>query len=81
VSDNVTPISVVPIDAEQTAMWNAGADFLRELADQMEAGEISEMVVVYNSLTERSFASFGHFEDRWRLLGALEDAKQSVADT
>jgi len=80
VSDNVTPISVVPIDADKLDWCLSAANTLRDIADQMEAGEISEMVVVYNSLTERGFVSFGHFEDRWRMLGALEYAKQSVSD-
>ena len=78
-SDNVTPISVVPIDPAKLEWHLSAANTLRDIADQMEAGEISEIVLVFNSLEERSFASFGHFEDRWRLLGALEYAKQSVA--
>lgn len=71
-------MKVVPLNAEQTARWNVGADFLRELADRVEAGEIPDIVVVYNDLTEKCFASYGHFEDRWRLLGALEYAKLSI---
>lgn len=46
----------------------------------MEAGEITELVAVYNDLEGSCFASVGHFDDRWRLLGALEYAKQSVAN-
>ena len=77
-SDNVTPISVVPIDADKLNACLEAADALRDIADQMEAGEISEIVIVYNDIAKRCFASFGQFEDRWRLLGALEYAKQSV---
>lgn len=70
---------LVPIDPAKLDLWTSAADTLRDLADKMEAGEISELVVVYNDISERCFASFGHFDDRWRLLGALEYAKQSVA--
>lgn len=58
--------------------WASGAAFLRELADRFERGDILEMVVVYNDRVEKVFESFGHFDDRWRLLGALEYAKNSV---
>lgn len=58
--------------------WAEAARWLRELADRFEAGEIAEAVCVVNDRADNSFVSFGHFEDRWRLLGALEYAKASV---
>jgi len=79
VSDKPTVAHLVPIDPAKLDQWREGADLLRDIADRMEAGEIGELVVVYNHIAERCFASFGHFDDRWRLLGALEYAKQSVA--
>lgn len=58
--------------------WNESARWLRELADRFEAGEIQEMVCVINDIEGNCFHSFCHFDDRWRILGALEYAKNSV---
>lgn len=58
--------------------WADAAKFLRELADRFEAGEVTEAVVVYNDSSDKHYASWGHFDDRWRLLGALEYAKGGV---
>ena len=76
-SDNVTPIALV--DPAHQAWCDEGADILRGIADRIASGPIKEMVVVYRDGDDNCFASFGQFEDRWRLLGALEYAKQSVA--
>jgi len=51
---------------------------LIDLADRFEAGDITECVVVFNDREEAAFASWGSFDDRWRLLGALEYAKAGV---
>lgn len=51
---------------------------LREMADQVEAGEVTEFVVVANNKAEVCFFAIGCFDDRWRILGALEYAKQTV---
>lgn len=75
-SDNVTPISLV--DPARQAWRDEGADMLREIADRVASGQIKELVVVYRDGEDNVFASLGHFEDRWRLLGALEYAKNSV---
>jgi hypothetical protein len=58
--------------------WKSAAAYLRELADRFEKGEISEAVVVFNDRENNCFESFGHFEDRWRLFGALEYAKAGM---
>lgn len=54
------------------------AAYLRELADRMEAGGITDIVVVFNDAREPAYASWGKFKDRWRLYGALEYAKACV---
>lgn len=66
---------------DATREWRAsGAELLRELADLVENGDVSEFVVVTNRLDEGCFEARGHFEDRWRILGAIEYAKQSVSN-
>ena len=58
--------------------WDEGAAYMRDLADRMERGEISECAIVINDRAENAYATFGHFDDRWRLMGALEYAKSRV---
>ena len=58
--------------------WRDAAEYLREMADRFERGEILDAVLVYNDKQDKCFASWGNFEDRWRLLGALEYAKAGV---
>lgn len=70
--------TLVPINRTKAEWWGETATFLRELADRCDAGEITECVIVYNDKTEAAFASYGHFDDRWRILGALEYAKATV---
>lgn len=66
-------LKVKPSDADRDM-----ADELRQLADRLEAGEISELSVVANIRTEQSFLTYNKFDDVWRLLGALEYAKIGV---
>ena len=72
------PISIVPINRARMEKWREAAAYLRDLADQIEAGDISDVVIVCNNTAENFFTSFGEFEDRWRLLGALEYAKAGI---
>lgn len=58
--------------------WASAANYLRNLADRFEKGGISEAVIVFNDRENSCFESFGHFDDRWRLLGALEYAKSAL---
>ena len=62
----------------QTTGNPKGAKYLHELADKIESGEIRDCVVVFDNHTKKCFESFVEFSDRWRLLGALEYAKQQV---
>ena len=72
-----TPV-IALVDRARMEKWREAAAYLRDLADQIEAGDISDLVVVHNNVAENFLASFGEFEDRWRLLGALEYAKAGV---
>lgn len=54
------------------------AEYLRELAERMDRGEIKDCVVVFNDMENKAYERYAVFEDRWRLLGALEYAKDSV---
>lgn len=65
-------------DPDKEEEWKRAAAYLRELADRFEKGEITEAVVVCNDRENTCFSSWGHFDDRWRVLGALEYAKNSV---
>lgn len=59
-------------------VWGDAATYMRELADRMESGEIAECAIVINDRDGNCFESWGHFDDRWRLLGAIEYAKSKV---
>lgn len=54
------------------------AQRLRDIADDLEAGKISELVVVAHDRSDGTYLTASDFEDRWRLLGALEYAKSKA---
>ena len=56
------------------------AKWLRELAERILDGSVVDVVVVCNDVDGPFYQSWGHFDDRWRILGALEYAKQGVAN-
>ncbi len=58
--------------------WIEAASTLRELADRFEKGEITEAVIVYNDRERTCLGSWGFYDDRWRMLGALEYAKSGL---
>lgn len=62
-------------DPERRRKWNDADEQLREIAEQCERGELTDVAVVYAKRDEKVVASWGEYEDRWRLLGALEYAK------
>lgn len=71
-------MKLIDLKDHRTGEWASAAAYLRELAERFERGEISEAVLVFNDRENTCFESWGHFEDRWRLLGALEYAKQTA---
>lgn len=71
-------MKLVELTNPKSAQWDDAAAYLRGLADRFEKGEITEAVVVFNDKVNTCFESWGHFDDRWRLLGALEYAKGGV---
>ena len=63
----------------EKAVWiEEAVDFLRELADKVEAGGVSEIAVIWNDRGENAFGGYGMHNDKWRMLGALEHAKMIV---
>lgn len=54
---------------------------LREIADKVEAGDVREILVVANDQGENVFIGAGRFDDRWRILGALEYARGQVHES
>lgn len=71
-------MKLIDLKNHRTEEWKSAAAYLRELAERFENGEVSEAVLVFNDRENTCFESWGHFEDRWRLLGALEYAKQKM---
>ena len=69
---------VSPITAARADELKHRADHIREIADRYEAGDISEIAIVLNDRAGCMFESHGFFDDRWRILGALEYAKSCV---
>lgn len=72
----VTPLD----DPKRRKKWNDAAEYLRELATRCEAGELTDLVIVYNRKDEKVVGSWAEFEDRWRILGALEYAKSCLME-
>lgn len=56
------------------------ADTLREIAEQIESGEVRDLVVVWDHRGENKYKSNGFFDSRWRMLGAIEYAKKYVME-
>ena len=56
------------------------ADLLRGYADDVESGAITDFVFVACHGEDGTFMRSSSFQDRWRMLGALEYAKSSVVD-
>ncbi len=65
-------------DAHEQQRRKDDADILRDIADRIENGEITECIVVANNREDNVFERFGTFQDRWRMLGAIEYAKSGV---
>ncbi|OAN56937.1 hypothetical protein [Sphingobium sp. TCM1] len=56
----------------------ANADEIREMADAIERGDIIEWVMVANDRAREVYLNHSKFEDRWRMLGALEYARSGL---
>ncbi len=54
------------------------ADYLRDLADKVENGEVTDIVIVANNTADNCYMRFANFDDRWQMLGAIEYAKDAV---
>lgn len=68
-------MKLVSINDANAEARKANADEIREFADQIERGEIIEWVFVANDRESQCFVNSSKFEDRWRMLGALEYAR------
>jgi hypothetical protein len=51
---------------------------LEEILEWARAGHVCDIVVVGNHAEDGEFFRNANFEDRWRMLGALEYAKDAV---
>jgi hypothetical protein len=71
-------MKLVGISDAKAARRADDAQAIRDLADRIERGDVRDFVVVANNLKDGVFISIGDFEDRWRILGALEYAKSTV---
>lgn len=70
--------SLLDVGLETRKAW---AEQVRQMADLIEAGEVTEYVIVANNPTQQHFMRIANIIDRWRLLGALEYAKDAVNHT
>ena len=53
---------------------------LEELLEMAKAGDLMEFVCVGNLTSDGAYVRHSVFKDRWRLLGAIEYAKSSIAN-
>jgi len=51
---------------------------IEHVVKEARAGKITEIVCVANDKSEKAFVRISGFSDAWRILGALEYAKQTV---
>lgn len=66
------------VDPAVIAQRKDDAEYLRQLADRVERGDIADIVIVFDDRVDQCFATYVNFTDRWRILGALEYAKNGV---
>jgi hypothetical protein len=51
------------------------AAILQEVTDRFARGEITEIVIITNDRINQDFRTYGDWQDRWRMIGAIENAK------
>lgn len=71
-------LTIANIDDAKREKREEDARTVRGIADRIERGDITEFALVGNDRVEGRFLTVGSFDDRWRLLGAIEYAKRSV---
>lgn len=73
-------MSVQPVNLITEAKQHGAeiAATLREMADEAEKGAVSGLVVVAQLRDKNQYWTHSHFEDKWRLLGAIEYAKGEI---
>lgn len=54
------------------------AEYLRDLADRAERGELIAISVVCDDRLNREYERFGTWKDRWAMYAALEYAKADI---
>ena len=74
-------LKVVTLRNPASEEMRDAAVWLREYADRCERGELTEIAVVAFNAHENEYERRASFDDRWRLIGALEYAKAGVALT
>lgn len=63
------------INEAEEAERKEWADMLRDLANRVEKGEVTDFIFVANDKVEGIYMCNAYFADRWRMLGAIEYAK------
>jgi len=69
---------VTAVDPARVERNTNMAESLRKLADRALKNELPDLCVIFSDRESRGFVSFGDFEDRWRLVAAIENAKHDV---
>lgn len=69
---------VVSNDASDFTGNKVAAEEIRKIADLVEKGDIRDIVLAYDNRADKHYATYGEWDDRWRLLGAIEYCKRAV---
>lgn len=73
-AEKVTSIALAAV----TQADKDAANYFRELADRIDAGDIGNIVVAFNDKTGNHYERYGNWKDRWTILGAIEYMKFTI---
>ena len=75
----MTKLTALPDPRAETRRLDAQT--LREFADEVERGDVTEWVIAGNHRKDGYYFTSAGFEDRWRMIAAIEYARgRATAD-
>lgn len=74
----MTKITALPDPRAESR--KADAQVLRDLADEVERGDVTEWVIAGNHRKDGYYFTSAGFEDRWRMIAAIEYARGKAAE-
>lgn len=75
----MTKITALPDPRAESR--KADAQMLRDFADEVERGDVTEWVIAGNHRKDGYYFTSAGFEDRWRMIAAIEYAKGRAVST